>query len=490
MRVLLMGFGQKHMGAIELRQGRIGFGDHFELRCDAWTINACEHWVLIGPNGAGKSALAATLHGEGDWLAGSLSGVPERVAVVSFAAQAALIEAERRKDDADILDVISEGTPVAEVLSEGCQDSALQRELVTAFGLEPLLSQSFRKLSTGETRKLLLVRAIASCPQLLILDEPFEGLDVAACDTLRRVLGEQADRVQMVFVLNRFDDVPSCVTHVGYVEAGSLAHGIPMHESQAVADVRRLLHISRSDIELPPAPEADRAPALDPSAPLVRLQNGRVAYGDKVIFDAVNWAVQPGQHWQLSGPNGSGKTCLLNLITGDHPQCYTNDILVFGMQRGSGETIWDIKRHIGYVSSALQWEYKVSVSLRNAVVSGFYDSIGLYRRASDEHKAIADTWLQVMGLADRADDAFTSLSFGDQRLALIARAMVKHPNLLILDEPCIGLDDINRSRVLALVERICADTETTVLYVNHREADVIPGIDRHLVLGERTAKVA
>ena len=177
------------------------------------------------------------------------------------------------------------------------------------------------------------------------------------------------------------------------------------------------------------------------------------------------------------------KTCLLNLITGDHPQCYNNDILVFGYQRGQGESIWDIKQHIGYVSTALQWEYRVSISLLNVIVSGFYDSIGIYQKPSSSEKAVARQWLAVLGMESRANEPFNKLSFGDQRMLLIARAMVKHPALLILDEPCLGLDDMNRSQVLAMIEMVCAGTETTVLYVNHHAQDKIAGIHRSLDLG-------
>ena len=155
-------------------------------------------------------------------------------------------------------------------------------------------------------------------------------------------------------------------------------------------------------------------------------------------------------------------------------------IVAFGMQRGSGESIWDIKQYIGYVSSALQWEYKVSVSVRNAIISGFYDSIGIYQRYSDVQKEIADQWLALLGMEAMANRPFNDLSFGDQRLILIARAMVKHPPLLILDEPCLGLDDLNRQLVLALIEKICEGSETTVLYVNHRPQDSIAGIEHHL----------
>ena len=165
---------------------------------------------------------------------------------------------------------------------------------------------------------------------------------------------------------------------------------------------------------------------------------------------------------------------------------YVNDINVFGYQRGTGESIWEIKQFIGYVSTALQWEYTVSTSLRNVIISGFHDSIGLYTKSTDTEKAIADEWLALLGMSDRADEPFNRLSFGDQRLVLIARAMVKHPPLLILDEPCLGLDDMNRQLVLALVERICLGSETSVLYVNHREQDRVAGIGNHLTLTRNT----
>jgi len=249
-----------------------------------------------------------------------------------------------------------------------------------------------------------------------------------------------------------------------------------------MTDLHQLLHLQTTDLTIPPADDKPKRPLLEPDEPLVRLRNAHVVYGDNVIFADLDWAIYPGHHWQVTGPNGSGKTCLLNLITGDHPQCYVNDIRVFGMQRGNGESIWDIKQYIGYVSSALQWEYKVSVSVRNAIISGFYDSIGIYQKYTEVQRDIADQWLALLGMTVRADRPFNDLSFGDQRLILIARAMAKHPPLLILDEPCLGLDDLNRQLVLALIEKICAARETTVLYVNHRLEDKIQGIEQHLAM--------
>ena len=184
----------------------------------------------------------------------------------------------------------------------------------------------------------------------------------------------------------------------------------------------------------------------------------------------------------MKGPNGSGKTCLLNLITGDHPQCYVNDLTLFGFRRGAGETIWDIKRHIGYVSSVLHWDYRLSVSVIKVIVSGFYDSIGLYKKASEKQMGIAAHWLLLLGLNKRANDSFASLSYGEQRSLLIARAMIKHPALLLLDEPCLGLDEINRVLVLSLIDRICEEGVTTLVYVSHHEEDKIAAIQRELDL--------
>lgn len=464
----------------------VDFDERFQLLDIDWTLRPGEHWLITGANGSGKSALAAVLAGDGDVLSGSIEGVPERVALVSYERQAELIAAERRKDDADILDVISEGTPVAEIIADGCQDLDLARSLVDTLGLRPLMSRAFRKLSTGETRKVMLIRALTSRPDLLVLDEPFDGLDYDSLVWLQGHLRTLAETTPMVIVLNRFDECPDFVTHVAYVDDGRLPLCVERADEQAYAELYQLLHLKTSDLEIPADDPAAKLPALDPDTPLVQLTGATVRYTDNTVFEGLDWTIEPNQSWQLSGPNGSGKTCLLQLITGDHPQCYVNDINVFGYQRGTGESIWEIKQFIGYVSTALQWEYTVSTSLRNVIISGFHDSIGLYTKSTDTEKAIANEWLALLGMSDRADEPFNRLSFGDQRLVLIARAMVKHPPLLILDEPCLGLDDMNRQLVLALVERICLGSETSVLYVNHREQDRVAGIDNHLTLTGNT----
>ncbi|MFI0399285.1 MAG: molybdate ABC transporter ATP-binding protein ModF [Thiolinea sp.] len=471
------------MSTILLQDYSVQLNKHFSLKHINWQLAPKQHWVILGGNGSGKSALAAILWGVGEPISGSIQGLPTKTALVSFEAQAELIEQERKKDDADILDIIPEGTAVKELLTLPEADAGYLAGLIELFKFQPLLERGFRKLSTGETRKLLLIRALACRPELLVLDEPFEGLDAASTELLAHLLAELAKQTRLVMVLNRVDEIPSFITHMAYMERGQLLHCVAVNDPVASADLQQLLHLKTTDLSIPQAPHEHLPPKLDLSQPLVRLRQARIAYDEKLVFADLDWTIQAGEHWQVTGPNGSGKTCLLNLITGDHPQCYTNDIFVFGMQRGTGESIWQIKQYIGYVSSNLQWEYRVSINVRNVIISGFYDSIGLYQKYTDRERVIAEQWLALLGMSARATEPFSQLSYGDQRLVLIARAMVKHPTLLILDEPCLGLDDLNRQLVLALIEKICTGTETTVLYVNHRTQDNIAGIHQHLALG-------
>jgi len=468
---------------IEFVKASIRFNDSFSLIDVNWTIKAGQAWAIMGSSGSGKSALAAALTGAGDITSGLVNGIVTNAGVVSLESQAALIERERLRDDSDITDKINEGTPAREMLEETSKNPGLLAKLINLFRLEPLLDRGFRKLSSGETRKLLFTRALTSKPDMLIVDGPFEGLDTQTVPLVSDILKQVSCETPMLLVINRFDELPNFVTHIALLEKGHLKTTAETSDQSAMGLVSQLLHLKTADIKIPGAGPGESSPPLNPDEPLVNIRNASVRYTDNLVFEHLNWCIEAGQHWQLTGPNGSGKTSLLNLITGDHPQCYSNDIFVFGYQRGNGESIWDIKQHIGYVSSALHWDYRVSINCKNVIISGFYDSIGLYAKATDVQQEIAAQWLQILGFQQRAGQAFNQFSYGDQRLLLIARAMVKHPHLLVLDEPCFGLDDMNRQLVLALIEKICAGSETTVIYVNHHAQDQIAGINNYLALG-------
>ena len=207
---------------------------------------------------------------------------------------------------------------------------------------------------------------------------------------------------------------------------------------------------------------------LDPDVPLVRLVGGHVAYGEQVVLDQLDFSVSAGQHTLIEGPNGSGKSTLLEMITGDHPQAYSNDLHLFGRRRGSGETVWDIKKNIGMVSTRLHRDYRVGGSVEEVLLSGLFDSIGVYQQPEPTDRARARAWLAWLELDLAPSAAFRELSFGQQRLVLIARAAIKVPPLVVMDEPTSGLDADNRLRVLDLVESLCTQQKSTVLMVTHR----------------------
>ena len=210
------------------------------------------------------------------------------------------------------------------------------------------------------------------------------------------------------------------------------------------------------------------------------MQNVRVSYDDKVILNNFDWTVRQGENWKILGPNGAGKSTLLSLISGDHLQAYANQIRVFGSPRGEGESIWELKQKIGTVTAELQVGYRQPSSALKVVLSGFFDSIGLYRHASGEQKAIASKWLQTLNLEYLAENDFLKLSYGQQRMILIARAMVKSPSLLILDEPCQGLDPHNRNQILKVIDLIGSGTPTQILFVTHSSEDHLNCLDYEL----------
>ncbi|BFO08855.1 molybdate ABC transporter ATP-binding protein ModF [Serratia rubidaea] len=387
-----------------------------------------------------------------------------------------MLSDEWQRNNTDLLspDEDDTGRTAAEIIQEEHPHPARCAQLAAQFGISALLERRFKYLSTGETRKTLLCRALMRQPDLLILDEPFDGLDVASRAQLAELLAQLAQQgYTLVLVLNRFDEIPDFVQQVGVLADCTLASQGPRQQVMAEALVAQLAHSENlAGLALPASEDPQQQSALPADQPRIVLRDGVVSYNDRAIIDRLSWQVDPGQHWQIVGPNGAGKSTLLSLITGDHPQGYSNDLTLFGRRRGSGETIWDIKRHIGYVSSSLHLEYRVSSSVRNVIISGFFDSIGIYQAVSDRQRQLSEQWLQLLGLdGARGETPFHSLSWGQQRLALIARALVKHPALLILDEPLQGLDPLNRQLVRRFIDVLIGEGATQLLFVSHHAED-------------------
>ena len=386
-----------------------------------------------------------------------------------------------RLDDSEFLGKVDTGTPLYRFLGLDSPDTE-KLPFALSNGYEKLLNQGIRTLSTGEMRRALIFRAVLAEPSLLMLDEPFDGLDVTAAAQMRELISSLIRKGHAVLmILNRKSEILPEHSHIGVFRNYRLDFTGSREEWGNYEKQNPDNLVNDRPI---PAPPLD-APTYSGDAPLVEMKDITVAYGDKTILERLFWKVNPGEHWQISGPNGAGKTTLLNMISGDNTQAYSNDVSLFGRRRGTGETVWEIKEKVGIISPALQLSYRVSASARVCILSGLFDSIGIYEKVSPLQRALADRWLAYLGMSDKADRPLRRLSYGEQRLLLIARGLIKHPPLLILDEPCQGLDDRNRIKVLKLLGEFAAQSESTLLYVTHHREDRIEGISRHLQFIQR-----
>jgi molybdate transport system ATP-binding protein len=406
--------------------------------------------LVVGPNGGGKSTAARRL----------ALGVPG-AELLSAETQQAFYEDQLARDESNF----NQGVDTSVTLGKLVGEAARAHPLVTALRLEAIWNRGYRLLSTGEGRKVLLLRAVLRAPPLLVLDEPFDGLDVAARQELARAIEVVAQRLPVVvagaFRADQLPFDPEHVTQVNVIEQRRVVFSGSVQAWRARGAVTGEVHLP------PPVHLGSFYEPVDPKVPLIVLRQGRVAYGDHVIFDHLDFTVHPGAHTLIEGPNGSGKSTLLELFTGDHPQAYSNDLHLFGRKRGSGETVWDIKKNVGLVSGQLHRNYRVGGSVEDVLVSGLFDSIGVYRETEPSHRTRATAWLEWLAIDATLDTAFRELSYGQQRLVLIARAAIKVPPLLVLDEPTSGLDAENRERVHVLVESLCTQQLSTVLMVTH-----------------------
>jgi molybdate transport system ATP-binding protein len=445
-----------------------------ELCIDEFVIRPSECWALLGRNGAGKHQFARLLLGELDGVGQAMEHRFRDIRILSFETQQALYEKELHDDDSEFMEGQDAGTTVRELLGfPGKLPSRL-----SFLGLAPLLERGYRQLSSGEARKVLLAQALIAEPDLLVLDEPFDSLDQTSllnlCDFFHLLAAEAS--CCLLFLLNSLDEIHHWHTHVGVMDQGSLiatGTATAMKQDAALAAL-----LSFDPASLPHWP--DPLPVQESADLLVAIHQARVSYGDKEIFSGLNLQIRKGDHTLLTGANGCGKSTLLGLITGDHPQCYSNDVQLFGIKRGSGETIWELKRRMGIVSATLHRDHRVPGSALEIVLSGFHDSIGLYDPVSPSEVQHAKQWLQLTGMAGKSGTAFKQLSFGEQRLVLIARALVKQPPLLVLDEPTQGLDAVNRLRVMAFLEHLSSQQRTTIVMVSHRMDERLPLFRQHL----------
>jgi len=452
----------------------------FTLKIDNWTIQEQQSWGVISTEGDVGSLLGDLLCGESFPAAGNILKDTGRVAQVSLVEQRRLLEQEIANDDTDFLDRIDTGSTVYDLIHQQCGEEELTLLLISELDLHHVQDSGFRVLSSGETRRLMLARALATQPDFLVLDEPYAGLDVAHRKSLADYLAKLSLSTQMIIVVSREEELPKWIDQIALFDQGRLDSLMDKTTWDAHPVVSQIKSQSQEQSEQMVALLQQHRHSSQFDDPIFALKNGKVAYTDKIIFSAVDWYINKGEHWQIRGPNGCGKSTLLGLIFGDHPQCYSNNIQIFGKQRGSGETIWEIKKHIGMVSSALHLQYRVDCSALKVILSGFYDSIGLYQQPTRTEQKIAREWLEILHMSPFGNTSFKKLAYGQQRLLLIARSLVKQPTLLILDEPYQGLDFLGRRLIKNALELIARENLCQLLYVSHYQDDSLESIRNFL----------
>ena len=455
-------------------------------------VNFCmeegEHIAIVGRNGAGKSMFVDLLTGRHpafpDMVRYGFDEPYDNLKYISFrdtygGDNDRTYFLQQRWHQMEI----DEETPtVGQKLEETYQLAgedtparrALQKHLYELFHLEGLLDKYIILLSSGELRKYKLAASLFTNPRVLIMDNPFIGLDAQTRDQLKELLTMLAKEqgLQIILVLAKTDEIPEFITHIVEVKEMKVMPKVA-HRGQSLCNPVANAPYSQQG----QSPCATAAPEE-----VIKFNKVTIRYGTRTILKDLDWTVRKGEHWSLSGQNGSGKSTLLSLVCADNPQSYACDISLFGHRRGSGESIWDIKKHIGYVSPEMHRSYKQNIPAIQIVASGLKDTVGLYVKPNEAEQAQCRKWLNIFGIGHLADRNFREMSSGEQRLILVARAFVKEPSLLILDEPLHGLDDVNRRMVKNRVDEYCQDPEKTLIYVTHYQEELPRCIDHALYL--------
>ncbi len=444
------------------------------------TIERGEQIAIVGGNGSGKSILVGILTGahplrDGDGVLYNFGEealsdkIFDNIKYIAFRDSTA---ASGGSDSGYFYQqrwnstALEESPRVCDELPTGNIDIELRDNLFRLFNIEKIYDKRLVLLSSGEMRKFQITKALLNAPQLLILDNPFIGLDAETRQTLHSLMGDLAKMrgLQIIVVLSKSDDIPQFISHVIELRDCSVLPKCTIEEYYA-----RTASIPNSvlPLDIKESIESLSEQSAPDSQMVAELRNVSIKYGERTILKSLNWQVRRGERWALSGENGAGKSTLLSLVCADNPQAYACDIALFGRDRGTGESIWDIKRHIGYVSPEMHRAYLQPSPVIEIVASGLHDTIGLNRKMKPEQGDVCRFWLKVFGIEKLESRIFTQLSSGEQRLVLLARAFVKDPALLILDEPLHGLDLYYRRRVTEIIECFSARRDKTLIMVTH-----------------------
>lgn len=424
-----------------------------------------EHLAITGPSGSGKTMLGQAICGALQHFGHKAIATEKHPVFVSQMhhfknkSNTSDMYYQQRYNSCDADDALT-----AREWLDNIDSTTLQH--IEQLAVAHVLDEPLTHLSNGEHKKMQLVKALQQHPGLLVLDQPFIGLDVASRQHLKAMLEILANNGVTIVLISSGHDLPACITHVLQLNKTAA----PVYCSKNVFLETYHPVVGQDGLQEKLAQVQSLLPNISDSFfhhEALRMENVQVSYDGKPVLQHINWTVQHGERWLVYGPNGAGKSTLLSLITADHPQVYANHIWLYGKRRGTGETIWDIKRQMGFVSPELHLYFEATASAFDTVASGLFDTIGLFRKLSPTQEGLVQQWLKIFGFSNRAHKWLRSFSAGEQRLLLLARAMIKNPPMLVLDEPCQGLDETQEANMLQWIDALCLHGQKTLIFITH-----------------------
>jgi len=459
----------------KLEQVNVRRGGRLVLHDLDWVLDAGQHTAIFGGNGAGKSSLLRLLIGElrplpGGTVTWRIDGrettspiVPrQRFAMVSPEGQLRYFNDTWQQP---VHDAIAAGLFAERFLHQRLSDEQQQRvaETIALLDLERLADRAPETLSQGELRRVMVARAMVSQPAALLLDELGAGLDPAGREQLMLALTRIGQTgTTLVCAAHRAEDLPDCVKHAIRLANGQI--------------VSRTAHLPAR-----PKTTVTHTDGVGDGSPLVELR-GTPGYLDGVqILHDLTWTVRAGEHWRVYGPNGCGKSTLLRLLYADIPAAFSPTVTWFGHPRRP--PIWELRTRLGFLSERQHSQHDVSRPLHEVVASGLFHTVGLPRDLTSGEQHLVASWLDRLGLSEIQDRRLGLVSFGQARRAMLARAVIGRPALLLLDEALDGLDAESHERMVVILSEL-ASNGTTIVQVTHLDADRLPMIRRRLTLAE------
>lgn len=500
---------------IEIQEGIVRHPDYRFKNPINLAFQSDEHITIVGPNGGGKSMLVDVLTGKHpllittpkyDFSPSTKTHAYENIKYITFRDSYGEADGsyysggnketyyyQQRWNQNDLTD-----TPiVSDILKEVLAKARIEHlapstdqiaRIYKTFKMEDLLDKHLILLSSGELRKFQLTKTLLTGPRILIMDNPFIGLDAQTRDQLRELLTDlvQIADIQIILILSKSDEIPTFITHVVEVENRFIHEKITRDEYLKELADKHTPSLSENKkgliLNYPYNENIKTADSEEQPQTILDFRKVSIRYGERTILRDLDWNVMKGECWALSGENGAGKSTLLSLVCADNPQSYACDIRLFGKKRGTGESIWDIKKHIGYVSPEMHRAYLKDLPAIDIVASGLHDSVGLYVRPKPSQIGTCEFWMDIFGILNLKDKTFLKLSSGEQRLVLLARAFVKDPDLLILDEPLHGLDLENRALVKDIIQTFSQRKGKTLVMVTHYKDELPSCFDHHIFL--------